>query len=114
MYRQLNVWKKSYSLALEVYKSTRSFPKDELFGLTSQMRRSATSIPANIAEGNTRESKKEYRHFVAIARGSAAELETWIMFSKDLGYISIEQSKKLSKAVDEVKALLFGLSKSLR
>lgn len=81
MFRKLDAWKKAYALGIDVYQCTRNFPKDELYGLTSQMRRSATSIAANIAEGYTRGSSKEYRQFISVARASAAELLTWLMFS---------------------------------
>ncbi|MFH1235479.1 MAG: four helix bundle protein [Parcubacteria group bacterium] len=75
-YRQLTVWQKSIDLVIAVYKLTGKFPKSELFGLTSQMKRDAVSIPSNIAEGFTRRSKLQYHHFVKIAFGSGAELET--------------------------------------
>ena len=112
MYRKLDAWKKAYALGISIYKATREFPKEERYGLISQMRRAATSIAANIAEGYTRGSAKEYRQFVTIARGSAAELQTWLMFSKDLGYLNDEEYTALSNQMDDVKALLFGLLKS--
>lgn len=113
MYRNLDAWKKSYSLGISIYLLAKNFPKDELYGITSQMRRAATSIAANIAEGNSRSSNKEYRQFLSIARGSASELETWLMFSRDLAYIEDAQFQLLSKQISDVKALLFGLMKSL-
>ena len=113
MYRNLEAWKKTYTLGLKIYKLTSNFPREEMFGLTSQMRRSATSIAANIAEGNARNYSKEFSRFISIARGSAAELETWIMFSKDLGYISDDDYKKLSSDLDKLKGLLFGLQRSI-
>jgi four helix bundle protein len=112
MYRKLDVWKKAYSLGLEIYKQTNYFPKEELFGITSQIRRSATSIAVNIAEGNSRNSSKEFKQFLSIARGSAAEVETWLMFSRDLNYISQNEFIHLSKRLDEIKALLFALYKA--
>jgi len=113
MYRKLETWKKAYTLGIEVYRLTKSFPKEELYGITSQMRRAATSIAANIAEGNARASTKENRQFVSIARGSASELETWLMFSKDLGYLKVEDFQRIALLLDEVKRLLFGLLRSL-
>ncbi len=83
-------------MGLNIYKLTSNFPREEMFGLTSQMRRSATSIAANLAEGNARNSSKEFKRFISIARGSAAELETWVMFSNDLNYISGDDYEKLS------------------
>ncbi len=113
MYRKLEAWKKAYALGIDVYRLTKKFPKEELYGITSQIRRAVTSIAANIAEGNSRGSQKEYRQFVSIARGSASELETWLMFSRDLSYIEAEEFTTISKQLDEVKAILFGLLKSL-
>ncbi|MBC8278932.1 MAG: four helix bundle protein [FCB group bacterium] len=113
MYKRLDAWKKAYSLGLEIYKCSRSFPKEELYGITSQMRRAATSIAANIAEGNTRRSRKEYQQFISVARGSAAELETWLMFARDLDYIDKITFDVLYSNLDDVKALLYRLLKSL-
>ena len=113
MYRKLEVWKKAYSFSLDIYIITRNYPKEELYGITSQIRRSAASIPANIAEGNARNSRNEYRQFVSIARGSAAELETWLLLSRDLGFISDDVFLTLEKKLDEIKALLYKLMKSL-
>lgn len=113
MYRRLKVWEKAYSLGLSIYKITKTFPKEELYGITSQIRRSATSIAANIAEGNTRDSKKEFKQFISIARGSASETETWLMYSRDFKYITEAEYKQLSAQIDEIKALLFGLHKSI-
>jgi len=113
MYRKLIVWQKAYSLGISIYRNTQNFPREEIYGITSQMRRAATSIAANIAEGNTRESSKEYRQFLSIARGSASELETWLMFSKDLNYLEEVQYQDLAQQLDVVKGLLYGLMKSL-
>jgi len=89
-YTKSQAWQLSYSLTLDVYKSTKSFPATERFGLTSQMQRAASSVPFNIAEGYARLSKKEKIQFYSIARGSLAELQTQLLLSKDLGYISID------------------------
>jgi four helix bundle protein len=113
MYRTLTVWKKSYALGLAVYRATRQFPKEELYGITSQMRRAATSIAVNIAEGNARNSTKEYKQFISIARGSASELETWLMFSKDLNILDELNYQELQSQIDEIKKMLFALHKSL-
>ncbi len=90
-FKDLIVWQKAYKLVLEIYRITRSFPKDELFGLTQQMRRAAVSIPSNAAEGYGRKHKAEYRQFLSVAYGSLAELETQYMLSTDLKYISRDE-----------------------
>ena len=89
------------------------FPKDELFGLTSQIRRAAASIPANLAEGSTRTSHNEFHQFINIARGSAAEVEVWLLLACDLGYIAQDAFKQLSEQCSEVARLLFGLMSSI-
>ncbi len=114
MYRNLDAWKKSYSLGLEIYKITKKFPKEELFGMTSQLRRATTSISVNIAEGNSRNSNKDFARFLSISRGSASEVEVWLSFARDLNYITIDEFDFLQKQIDDVKALLFGLQKSLK
>lgn len=113
-FRNLIAWQKAYSLALEVYKMTKRFPKDELYGLTSQIRRSAISISANIAEGYERQYRKEYIQFLMISKGSLGEVETYLMFAKDLGYIEENEYIKLEGQRQEVGKLLRGLIKSLR
>ena len=95
-YRDLEIWQLGMELTVEVYKLTAVFPKSEQFGLTSQMRRAAVSIPANIAEGYGRSSDKNLANFVRIARGSLAELETHIELSIRLGFVSEEQTKPVS------------------
>ncbi len=99
---------------LAIYRTTKKFPKNELFGLVSQMRRAASSIPANIAEGSMRHSPKEFQQFLRIARGSMAEMEVWIKLSFDLQYIDQQDFEALSSQCDEVGKLLNGLLKSLK
>ena len=89
-YKELKVWQKSYQLCLEMYKVTKTFPKNEGFGLTSQMRRATRSIPSNIAEGYGRKTTPEYLRFLYIAYGSTCELETQMLLSGDLGYLNKE------------------------
>ncbi|MCX7109892.1 MAG: four helix bundle protein [Proteobacteria bacterium] len=113
-YRDLIVWQKSMDLAEKIYSFTQSFPKEERFGITSQMRRAGTSIPANIAEGQARNHTAEFRHFLGIAKGSLAELETWIMLCERLGYLDSLHSKNLLANCEEIQKLLGGLLKSLR
>jgi len=110
-YKELIVWQKAMKMVTEVYLATQTFPKEELYGLVSQMRRAAVSIPSNIAEGQGRRSRGEFRQFVGIARGSLAELETQIEIAKNLGYLS--RAHTIDEPLAEVGKLLTGLSKSL-
>ena len=110
-YRDLDVWKKARVLVKEVFLLTRKFPKDEVYGLMSQMRRCAVSIPSNIAEGYGRQFKKETIQFLHIARGSLFELETQLFIASDLSYIDEECLEKLLMQLDDCKKLLNGLIK---
>ena len=112
-FRDLLVWQKSMDLVIEVYKSVRDFSKAETYGLTSQICRAASSIPANIAEGSARFSNKEFSRFINIARGSAAELETHLEICIRLEYIDKNVSKKLNADITEISKMLYGLKKSL-
>jgi four helix bundle protein len=112
-YRDLLVWQKAYQLCLEIYRITKEFPKEEKFGLTSQIRRAVVSVPSNIAEGYGRKTTPEYIQALYVAYGSNCELETQIMLSGDLGYISAEDMKKLKEGIGEVERMLKALIKSL-
>lgn len=112
-YKELIVWQKSYSLTLQIYSLTKTFPKEELFSLVSQMRRASISIPSNIAEGNSRVSKKDHLQFIRIAYGSGAELETQLQLSKDLGYLKNEEYTKIASLLSEVMRMLNALMASL-
>ena len=112
--RKYTVFKKSHRLALDIYTVTKSFPAEEKFGLISQMRRSAYSIPMNLLEGGMRDSEAEFRHFVNIARGSCAELLYQIEFSRDLGYINTEKFIQLSTPCDEIGKMLTRLFQKLK
>jgi four helix bundle protein len=112
-FRSLKVWKKSHELALKVYRATRSYPPDELSGLTSQTRRSAASIPANIAEGCGREGAREMARFLPITLGSASELEYYLLLAHDLAYLSVTAYRALAADVVEVKRMLAGLIQKL-
>ena len=112
-YRDLLVWQKAMSLVTEVYKATRLFPKEEVYALTSQIRRAAISIPSNIAEGQGRQSRKECLQFLAVARGSLLELETQILIAQNLGYLAPVQTKLISDATAELGKMLNGLMNSL-
>ncbi len=113
-YKELGVWRKAVSLALDVYKLTSHFPDSEKFGLTSQIRRAATSIPANIAEGWGRGSTKEYVQFLLVARGSLMELETHLIIGQKLQYLNQEQLAVVQQQIQEVGKMLNGLVQSLR
>lgn len=111
-FKDLVVWQKSMELAREVYKLTAQFPKEEVYGLISQMRRCAVSIPSNIAEGSRRGTKKDYAQFLRIAIGSTSELETQVLLSRDL-YASIGY-EKINNLLDEVHRMLIVLIKRLQ
>ncbi len=100
-------------LVERVYELVKTFPDDEKFGLISQIRRCAVSVPSNIAEGSGRNSKKEFHHFLSIATGSLFELNTQIMISKRVEYVSIEKQTDLSNRIDEIHRMIFGLMNSL-
>jgi four helix bundle protein len=109
----LEVFKKGHQLTIETYKITESFPQSEKFGLVSQMRRAAASMPANLIEGSQKLSRTEYRHFVSIAKGSAGELKYHFLLAKDLGYISASEYSTFRAEIDEISKMLNGLVKTL-
>lgn len=106
-HRDLDVWKKSLDLVETLYHCTKDFPKEEMYALTSQVRRAVISIPSNIAEGAARNSKKEFIQFLHIALGSAAELETHLIISTRLGYL--KDPTEYLASLDEIKRMLLGL-----
>lgn len=108
-YKELIVWQKSVKLSLLVYTVTRGFPKDELYGIVSQLRRCAVSIPSNIAEGYSRRRKMEFLQFLHIAYGSAAELETQLLISKELNYLSNKDFIEITALLVEVMKMLNSL-----
>jgi four helix bundle protein len=111
-HRDLEAWKKSMSLVQEIYRITSSFPNQEIYGLTNQMRRAGVSIPSNIAEGAARNSKKEFIQFLHIALGSLSEVETQILIAKGLGYIN--EQENLLKEIETIRKLVAGLIRSLK
>ena len=113
-FKDLIVWQKAMLLAKNVYANTNAFPKDELFGLRSQLRRAAVSVPSNIAEGHGRLSDKVFRVFLGHARGSLHELETQLLLSQDLGFLAHPSAQKLVQDCNEVARLLNGLLRSLK
>lgn len=112
-YKELIVWRKSIELVKEIYILTNKFPKSELYGIISQMRRAVISIPSNIAEGYTRHHRLEYIQFIRIAFGSGAELETQIIIAKELKFSKNEEFKRSEELSDEVMKMLNGLISSL-
>lgn len=113
-HKDLDVWKKAIELVASIYKTTSSFPKEELYGLTSQIRRAAVSIPSNIAEGAARNHDNEYRQFLYIALASGAELETQLIISRMLGFIVDEKSEELINELNSISRMLQGLIKSIK
>jgi four helix bundle protein len=113
-FRNLKVWIKSHELALEIYKLSQEFPAHEVYGLTSQIRRAGSSIPANIAEGCGRGSDADFARFLQIAMGSASELEYHLLLAKDLGMLSELKYTKVEASVTEVKRMLSSLILKLK
>ena len=111
-YRELIAWQKAMALVKDVYEVTNGFPDDERFGLVSQMRRCAVSIPSNIAEGQARNTTGEFKQFIGVARGSIAELTTQLLIAEQLGYLNAPQ--QIIDLAEEVGRILTGLSQSLR
>ena len=108
-FRNLIVWQKSHQLTLDIYKLTAGFPEEEKFGIISQLRRAAVSIPNNIAEGSGRKSAKEFSQFLSISLGSTNEVDYLIMLSEDLGYNNTETTEKLFPLIEEIKSMLYVL-----
>jgi four helix bundle protein len=113
-FRDLLVWQRSMRFVEAIYSATRQFPKEELFGLASQMRRSAVSVPSNIAEGRGRDSEKSFAHFLNQARGSLCELETQIELARNLGMIPAKGAEQLLAESTEIERMLHGLRTTLR
>ena len=113
-FRDLKVWQKAYALTLGVYKATARFPREEQFGLTSQLRRAAASISANIAEGCGRSGEAELARFFQIAMGSASELECELSLARDLGYLNANDYGRLDAYVTEVKRMLTSFVQKLK
>ena len=112
-YKDLNVWQKSYELCLKIYGLTAKFPKEERYGLTSQLRRSVVSIPSNIAEGYGRKTTADYIRMLYISYGSVCELETQVLLAGDLGFIEKGELSTAKKDIEEIERMLKALIKSL-
>ena len=113
-YRDLDVWKKGLTLVKNIYQDTANYAPEEKFGLVNQMRRAAVSIPSNIAEGQARSTTGQFQHFIYIALGSIAELETQILISAELKYLKAQESQNLLTQLDEIGKMLRGLDKALK
>jgi len=113
-FKELRVWQEAINLVTDVYRATQQFPKQEMYGLTDQVRRASVSVPSNIAEGQQRGSTRQYLYFLSIARGSLGEVETQIILGYRLGYINAETEKRLSDKILQVGGMLGGLMKALR
>jgi four helix bundle protein len=112
-YRQLEVWKLGMATAAKVYQLTERFPRGERFGLTAQIRRAVASVPANVAEGNVRSTRRDYASFVSIARGSAVEATTFILLAVDLGFVKGEDASESLALLDRLDRMLYSLRRRL-
>lgn len=113
-HERLEAWSKAIDFVVDVYKATESFPRDERFGLISQIRRAAVSVPANIAEGAARQSDKEFAYFLSNAQGSASEVETELIIAHKLGYLSETAFYALRSSIDRIGRLITGLLQHLK
>ncbi len=113
-FRSLQVWEKAHTLALDIYKNTASFPKEELYGLTSQIRRASVSIPSNIAEGCGRDGDAELKRFLLISMGSASEVEYQLLLARDLSFLKPDVYEQLNLQVVEIKRMLASFVKTLK
>ena len=114
LYHNILVWRKAHELTLKIYKITKKFPKDELFGVVSQLRRASSSVPANIVEGNARRTNKEYAQFLIQARGSLSESQYFLELSRDLTYISTDEFNRLISISIEVGKMLNSLISKIK
>jgi len=113
-FKELKVWRKAYDLALAIYEASRSFPREEMYGLTSQLRRAAVSVGANIAEGCGRRSDGELVRFLQIARGSASEIEHHLLLARDLKFLEATTHQEIEKRLQEVQRMLTSLVSSIQ
>ncbi|HEV2729836.1 MAG TPA: four helix bundle protein [Terriglobales bacterium] len=113
-YKDLLAWQKAMNLVMEIYGATKSFPREELYGLTSQLRRAAISVPSNIAEGQARFSHREFRQFLSHARGSLVEIETQLLIAQSIQYLKPDEAKRLLDSSAELGRILNGLIASIK
>lgn len=112
-FKELKVWQKAHQLVLKIYKATQHFPANERYGLTSQIRRAASSIPANIAEGCGRRGNRELAHFLSMAAGSSSEIDYQLLLARDLTYLSDENYREYQAAVTEIRRMLHAFVRKL-
>lgn len=112
-YKNLKIWKEAALFSVELYKVTSMFPKDEIYGLTNQLRRASVSISSNIAEGSKRTTKKDFKSFLAIAHGSGAEVESQLFIAHELGYIEEKKYQEVTKRLDEIMRMIAAFSRTL-
>ncbi len=111
--KELKIWTKAMELTVEIYKATEKFPKEETYGLTSQIRRAAVSIPSNISEGAGRNSKNEFRQFLSVANGSSYELQTQVIIANQLNLLNDETTDALLSKIEEIQKMNYGFQKTL-
>lgn len=111
--KELKVWQKGMEIVKDIYKATSTFPKEELYGLSAQMRRAAVSVPSNIAEGFKRHHGKEFKQFLYIAMGSTSELETQLIIAKELGFIGTNEFESITEKIDHLSKMLSSLIKKV-
>lgn len=114
IFESLKVYQEAHLFVIEIYKVTKSFPRDELFGLVSQIRRASTSVVANIVEGNSRNHKKEFIQFLYLSNGSLEEVKYYLFLAKDLGYLNSSQYKNLQVKAENISKMINGLIKYLK
>jgi four helix bundle protein len=112
-FRELHVWNKGMQLSLAVYRLTSKFPREEVYGLTSQLRRAAVSIPSNIAEGYGRNTRGDYKQFLGIARGSTLEVQTQLLIALELGFFDVQAHGEVEDLLNEVSKMLYSLMRKL-
>ncbi|MDX9882467.1 MAG: four helix bundle protein [Prolixibacteraceae bacterium] len=113
-FKELKVWQQSVDLVVDIYQLTRQFPSEEMYGITSQIRRSSISIPSNIAEGAGRIKPGDFNHFLNIARGSSNELETQLIIAERLNFIDKNETREIFIKIDEIQRMITGLQKTLK
>lgn len=112
-YKNLKIWQEAIDLALDIYKTTKTFPKDEMYGLTSQLRRAAISVPSNLAEGACRNNDGEFRQFLGIACGSTGEVDTQLIMANKLGYITDDLYNEYSSRIERIQKMNYNLQQRL-
>jgi len=112
-FKDLEVWRQSIQFAKEIYRLTEKFPLNELYGLTSQLRKAAVSIPSNIAEGQCRNSSKEFRHYLSMALGSLGEVETQLIIAQEIDYINQAELDYLQSPINDIRKMILALSKRI-